>query len=91
MIYLFIFISCSLSFHLSTWDEFLYLCFQKSPLEPSSAAVTEDGNLGNLHSDSTSEMTWLCQKTEKVFSYLRFQKPVAILGAELYAVDECSL
>ncbi|XP_052533882.1 cilia- and flagella-associated protein 43 isoform X1 [Tympanuchus pallidicinctus] len=39
---------------------------EKSPLEPSSAALTEDGNLGNLHSDSTSEMTWLCQKTEKV-------------------------
>ncbi|XP_031410356.1 cilia- and flagella-associated protein 43-like isoform X2 [Meleagris gallopavo] len=40
--------------------------FKKSPFEPSNAAVTEDGNLTSLHSDSTSEMTWLCQKTEKV-------------------------
>lgn len=87
---LFIFISCSLSFHLSTWDEFLYLCFQKSTLEPSSAAVTEDGSFTSLHSDSASEMTWLGQKTEKVFSYQSFQEPVAILSAELNAVNGCS-
>ncbi|XP_031453373.1 cilia- and flagella-associated protein 43 isoform X2 [Phasianus colchicus] len=39
---------------------------KKSPLEPSNAAVTEDGNFTSLHLDSTSEMTWLCRKTEKV-------------------------
>ncbi|XP_072196068.1 cilia- and flagella-associated protein 43 [Excalfactoria chinensis] len=39
---------------------------EKSPLEPSSAAVTEDGNFTSLHSDSTSDMTWLGQKIEKV-------------------------
>ncbi|OXB82375.1 UNVERIFIED_CONTAM: hypothetical protein H355_009300 [Colinus virginianus] len=39
---------------------------KKSPLEPSSSAVTEDGNFTSLHSDNTSEMTWLGQKTEKV-------------------------
>ncbi|XP_065602261.1 cilia- and flagella-associated protein 43 [Cyrtonyx montezumae] len=38
----------------------------KSPLEPSSAAVTEDGNFTSMHSDNTTEMTWLGQKTEKV-------------------------
>lgn len=32
-------------------------------------------------------MTWLGQKTEKVFSYQSFQEPVAILSAELNAVN----
>ncbi|XP_015722732.1 cilia- and flagella-associated protein 43 [Coturnix japonica] len=39
---------------------------EKSPLEPSSAAGTEDGNFTSLHSDSTSEMTWLGQKIAKI-------------------------
>ncbi|XP_021254283.1 cilia- and flagella-associated protein 43 isoform X2 [Numida meleagris] len=36
---------------------------KKPPLEPSNAALREDGS---LHSDNTSEVSWLGQKTEKV-------------------------
>ncbi|XP_040530043.1 cilia- and flagella-associated protein 43 isoform X3 [Gallus gallus] len=49
----------------STSESFPEEKSKKSPLEPSSAAVTEDGSFTSLHSDSASEMTWLGQKTEK--------------------------